>query len=235
MNSKLLDASLAPELATRPFKFTSRQGRDRRARLLAAARELLRENPPEAVSFADVCQKAEIPRPSAYHFFPDIKAIFLGLRLLHAESVIEAGLQLQEETFATWPQYLFRLVDVGVKATTDEPAFPPLLYGSGPNFSETREIGRSTDARLARLALDGMDRRFVLPVWPERDRVFAVGFAVIDSILRLSFRTEGAITEWMVAEAKRAALAYLRGYLPEFCPARPGAGAGSGPSESRSG
>ena len=43
MDEKLTDASLAPELGSRKFKFTSQQGRSRRTHLMTATRELLRE------------------------------------------------------------------------------------------------------------------------------------------------------------------------------------------------
>lgn len=78
MDTKLVDASLLPELALRLFKFTSKQGRTRRATPLVSALELLREKAPGEITLAMVCKRAEIPRPSAYHFFPYIEAIFLS-------------------------------------------------------------------------------------------------------------------------------------------------------------
>ena len=215
-----MDASLAPELAPRKFKFTSKPGRDRRTRILAAARELLQQKSPDEVSFADVCQKADIPRPSAYHFFPNIQAIFQGLRLLHAETLIQTAISIEEETFRTWEEYLRRLIDVGVEVTVSDAAFPQLIYGYGPDFAETREIRKNLDNRLARLALLGMEQRFVLPEWDKREEVFAVTFAIVDSILRLSFRTRGELAADLIEESKRAATAYLQSYIPAFCPAR---------------
>lgn len=93
---KLVDASLSPDLASRPFKFTSKQGRNRRTQLLTIALEFLREKSPEEISFADICKEANIPRPSAYHFFPNVEAIFHGIRLLHSESLIEKSLLVKK-------------------------------------------------------------------------------------------------------------------------------------------
>lgn len=220
VDSKLISASLSPKLAPREYKFTSKQGRDRRAKLLAAGLELLREKRPEQVSFADVCQKAEIPRPSAYHFFPNIQAIFLGIRLLHAENTIAEATKAGEKSYSTWMDYLSQLIDVGVEVTFDEPAFAQLIYDYPADYPEARGVGKGLDARLSRLALQGMDTRFILPDWPEREEVFGIALAIVDSIFRLSFRQKGKITDWMKTEAKKAAIAYLKSYLPEFAPSR---------------
>ena len=220
MDSRLNDASLAPELGPRKFKFTSRQGRDRRARLLGAARELLRETSPENISFADVCQKAEIPRPSAYHFFPNIQAIFHGLRLLHAETLMDRALELQDRQFDHWRNYLDALVDTARQVTLSDDAYPALIYGYGLDFVETREIGRDLDSRLAGLALQGMKQKFTLPDLPNLHEIFGIALAIIDSIFRQSFRRQGSISDEMAQEAKRAAAAYIQLYIPEFSPPR---------------
>ncbi|MCB1168998.1 MAG: TetR family transcriptional regulator [Leptospiraceae bacterium] len=226
MDSRLEDASLAPELGPRKFKFTSRQGRDRRTRLLGATRELLRERSPESISFADVCQKAEIPRPSAYHFFSNIQALFQGLRLLHAETLIQRTTELEHRSFPAWPDYLEALVDTAREVTLSDPAYPALIYGYGLDFAETREIGRDLDGRLARLALAGMQDRFQLPDMAGLEGICSIALSIIDSIFRHSYRRKGQITDAMALEAKRAAVAYLKLYIPELCPPRIDKGAG---------
>ncbi|MCB1137205.1 MAG: TetR family transcriptional regulator [Leptospiraceae bacterium] len=220
MDRRLEDASLTPELAPRKFKFTSRQGRDRRTRLLAAARELLREKSPDSISLADVCQKAEIPRPSAYHFFPNIQALFQGLRLLHAESLIQRALELEKRSFPAWPDYLEALVESAREVTLSDQAYPALIYGYGLDFAETRQIGKDLDSRLARLALAGMQARFQLPDIAGLEGICGIALSIIDSIFRHSYRRQGQISDEMVLEAKRAAVAYLKLYIPELCPAR---------------
>jgi AcrR family transcriptional regulator len=220
MDERLVDASLEPGLGPRRYKFTRREGRNRRTRLLESARELLRERAPEDVSFADVCERAGIPRPSAYHFFPNVQAIFLGLRLLHGEELIRAALTLNAESFDSWRAYLSRLVDAGVATTQGEPAFARLVYGYTVSDPELRKVGAELDARLARLTLAGLEDRFVLPAWEGRDAVFAIAFSIVDVILRLAYRQRASLEDFYVDEAKRACISYLRNYLPEVCPAR---------------
>ncbi|MDF3820438.1 TetR/AcrR family transcriptional regulator, partial [Leptospira sp. 96542] len=217
---RLLDASLSPDLASRPFKFTSKQGRNRRSQLLTITLGLLREKSPDEISFADICKQAKIPRPSAYHFFPNIEAIFHGIRLLHSEILIEKSLSLKNETFVTWKDYLERLIDVAVEVTNKEIAFPRLIYGYRMSNPEMRLVGQELDAKLANLATVGLMERFVLPRLKDGEQIFAVSFSIADSLLKLSYRTFGDFTPWMVTEAKKATISYLKNYLPDDCEKR---------------
>ncbi|TGM74053.1 TetR/AcrR family transcriptional regulator [Leptospira mtsangambouensis] len=214
---KLVDASLSPDLASRPFKFTSKQGRNRRTQLLTIALEFLREKSPEEISFADICKEAKIPRPSAYHFFPNVEAIFHGIRLLHSESLIEKSLLLKRESFDSWKTYIERSIDVAVEVTNKERAFPRLIYGYRMSNPEMRQVGQELDAKLANLAKLGLMDRFELPELEQTDQIFGVAFSIADSLLKHSYRTYGDFTTWMVSETKKATISYLKNYLPEVC------------------
>lgn len=208
------------DLVAGKFKFTSRKGRERRVKLLEAAKALLETKSPQDVSFADVCERARIPRPSAYHFFPDIQSVFLGVRLMHAEALVAALGSVERVRGDSWSRYFGRLVDAGVKVMRADRAATRLIYGGLGGWLEVKELGKALDARLAQLALEGLERRFELPSWPNREAVMAVAFTIVDSILRLSFRTNEELNEWMVDEAKRGAVSYLKNYLPEVLPVK---------------
>lgn len=214
----LSDDLLQKTLPPGQFKFTSKQGRARRTQLLNAAKELLLERASEDVSLADVCERAGIPRASAYHFFSNIQAVFLGLRVLHAESLLEAAQQLDAQEFDRWGDYFCALIDTGAQVMHRDVAAAKLIYGHVGDPASGRRLGQALDARLAQLALSGMTRRFQLPPWDQQEQVFAVGFTLVDSLLRLSWRQHGDITPWMTDEAKRAAISYLRNYVPEHLP-----------------
>lgn len=217
---KLVDASLSPDLASRPFKFTSKQGRNRRAQLLSIAFELLREKNPEEISFADICKKAKIPRPSAYHFFPNVEAIFHGIRLLHSEGVVEKLIALKNQNFRTWKEYIEKSIDVAVEVTNSELAFPRLIYGYRMSHPEMRLVGQELDAKLANITKEGLVQKFELNHLDTLDRVFGVAISIADSLLKLSYRTYGDFTPWMVGEAKKATISYLLNYFPEVCEPR---------------
>ncbi len=214
-DERIMDASLSPDLSQKKFKFTSQQGRSRRTELLSATRELLRELPPEEVTFALACERAGIPRASAYHFFPNIGALFLGLRLFHAEVLADALAEVDARRFRTWQDYLRCLISVGAQITREDPALMRLIYGMNGGVTETRDVGKSVDAKIARIVLERLEERFHVPVWPQREQSVAIAFAIIDSVFRLSFREHGEITNDLIREAGRAAVAYLRSYLPE--------------------
>jgi AcrR family transcriptional regulator len=216
----LHDDLLAKTLPPGQFKFTSKQGRARRMQLLNAAKELLQERPSEEVSLADVCQRADIPRASAYHFFSNIQAVFLGLRVLHAESLIEALGAVRGSDFDHWRDYFGALIDQGARALRNDPAATQLVYGNLGSLSEARRLGEVLDARLAEMAVQGLADRFALPSWDQQAQVFGVAFTLVDSVFRLSWRQHGTVTSWMQDEARRAAISYLRNYLPEVLPVR---------------
>ncbi len=213
MDTKLVDASLLPGLAPRPFKFTSKQGRTRRAILLSSALELLREKAPEDITLAMVCERAEIPRPSAYHFFPNIEAIFLGIRMLHGEMMIEKAAELQKGDFACWQAYIEQVIAAAVDVTKSEPAFTRLIYGYGAMLSGARELGQNIDRRMARTSLEGLRSHFGIKPFEGDEEVASIALAVGDSVLRYSYRTYDDLTEPMVQEAQRAVVAYLSTYL----------------------
>jgi AcrR family transcriptional regulator len=214
----LSDDLLQKTLPPGQFKFTSKQGRARRMQLLNAAKELLQERAAEDVSLADVCERAGIPRASAYHFFSNIQAVFLGLRVLHAEALIEALGDVHGADFDHWRDYFAALIDKGAQALLRDAAATRLIYGNLGSMAEARRLGEVLDARLAEIALQGLTQRFQLPQWEQQDQVFAVAFTLVDSVFRLSWRQRATITDWMIEEAKRAAISYLRNYLPELLP-----------------
>ena len=214
MDTKLLDTSLLPELAPRPYKFTSKQGRSRRALLLTSALELLREKTPEDITLAMVCERAGIPRPSAYHFFPNIEAIFLGIRLLHGENAIEQVNTLNEEKFDCWQDYIERFITIVVNVTNSEPAFPRLTYGYGSTLIGAREIGRDIDTRLAHVSLSGLHQHFDIPNFEREEEILCIALALGDAVLRLCYRIHGELQENMVQETKCAVISYLANYLP---------------------
>lgn len=70
------NSELARQLVPNKFKFTSHQGRIRRQKLMMSAKKLSINKPIKDITLAEVCEEAGIPRASAYHFFPNIAAVF---------------------------------------------------------------------------------------------------------------------------------------------------------------
>ncbi|TGL90663.1 TetR/AcrR family transcriptional regulator [Leptospira congkakensis] len=187
---------------------------DRRKVLLHALRELLRIEEPEAVTFAKVCARAEIPRASAYHFFPNMGAMYLGLRLVHADLVSLRLEKLKASDFVTWQDYVRLLAKEAASVVREDRALLRVVYGV--RSEETKHIGKTLDSTIVNLALAQVEEQFVLPNLSEMARKFAIAVSLIDSVFRYSYREGGDISDEMVNEAGRAAIAYLRCYLPEY-------------------
>ncbi|TGL37544.1 TetR/AcrR family transcriptional regulator [Leptospira perdikensis] len=199
------------------IKQVSSQTKDhhRRAILIQSLRDLLREEEdPSSVTFAKVCSRAKIPRASAYHFFPHMGAMYLGLRLVHSDLVSLRLEKVETVSFATWQDYVFFLAREAASVVREDLALMRVVYGI--RNEETRHVGKELDSTIARIALSQVEARFILPDIPGIARKVGIAVSLIDSVFRFSFREEGEITEEMVTEAGRAAVAYLRSYLPEF-------------------
>ncbi|MFZ8991002.1 MAG: TetR/AcrR family transcriptional regulator, partial [Pseudohongiellaceae bacterium] len=58
---------------------TQARGRERRQRLIESARTLLDVHRMDELSLADIASHAGIPTGSAYHFFPNVTAVYQAL------------------------------------------------------------------------------------------------------------------------------------------------------------
>lgn len=192
------------------------RGKDhsRRILLVQSLRELLREEDPSSITFARVCERAKIPRASAYHFFPNMGALYLGLRLVHSELVSARLERVDTSEFETWQDYVHFLAREAASVVREDLALMRVVYGV--RNEETKDVGKALDSTIAKLALSQVEDRFVIPDLPDMARKVGIAVSLIDSVFRYSFREQGEITEEMVSEAGRAAVAYLRSYLPEF-------------------
>ena len=54
-----------------------------------------------------------------------------------------------------------------------------------------------------------------MPEYENIEQVLLVTLGIIDSVFKLSYRQEHAVTDAYIQEAITAAIAYLRCYLPE--------------------
>ncbi len=205
----------SPEVhAGQDLKLGGPYGRGRRAALIQALRELLREQSPESLTFAKICERADIPRASAYHFFPNMGALYLGLRLVHAEFLAAHLSQVDTSQFESWQDYVYFLAAEAAKVVREDPAFMRVVYGV--RNEETMHVGKELDSKIASIALWQVEDRFEIPPWTDAPRKVGIAIAIIDSVFRYSFREQGTITDEIVREAGRAAVAYLRCYLPEY-------------------
>ncbi|MBS9778990.1 MAG: TetR/AcrR family transcriptional regulator [Moraxellaceae bacterium] len=211
----LVNSELAKQLVPNKFKFTSQQGRIRRQKLLMGARELSKTRLISEISLADICQEADIPRASAYHFFPNVDSIFLALRFLNAIELLEGIKEVDISNYDRWQGYLTAVVDKAVKLLNDDPTKAKLVYeANAPDF-EGKDYGTKVEYQVSKIFYDNLDVQYHIIDYDRIKNITLIGYSIVNAIFTISYRQHGCITDYYRQEAVTACIAYLRSYLPE--------------------
>ncbi|WP_201574294.1 TetR/AcrR family transcriptional regulator [Psychrobacter sp. H8-1] len=218
MEDILVDSELAKKLVPNKFKFTSQQGRARRQKLLMGAKKLSETKAINDITLADVCEEAGIPRASAYHFFPNIEAIFLALRFLNAIEILEILATVEIEDYDRWQGYLTAIIERSVGIFYDDSTKAKLIYDTNTPDFEGDSFGEDIDLQIVELVYERLTQRYELPNFGDVKDMLMVTFSIINGIFTLSYRRYEEITDKYLQEATIAAIAYLRCYLPENLP-----------------
>ncbi len=214
----LVDSELAKKLVPNKFKFTSQQGRVRRQKLLMGAKKLSETRSINDISLADVCEEAGIPRASAYHFFPNIEAIFLALRFLNAIEILEILTTVETVDYDRWQGYLTALIQRCVNIFHDDQTKAKLIYDTNTPDFEGDSFGEDMDHQIVELVYKRLSERYEMPKFEDLQDIFLVTYSIINGIFTLSYRRHEGITDNYLQEATTASIAYLRCYLPEKLP-----------------
>lgn len=214
----LVDSELAKKLVPNKFKFTSQQGRVRRQKLLMGAKKLSETRSINDISLADVCEEAGIPRASAYHFFPNIEAIFLALRFLNAIEILEILTTVETVDYDRWQGYLTALIQRCVNIFHDDQTKAKLIYDTNTPDFEGDSFGEDMDHQIVELVYKRLSERYEMPKFEDLQDIFLVTYSIINAIFTLSYRRHEGITDNYLQEATTASIAYLRCYLPEKLP-----------------
>lgn len=214
----LVDSELARRLVPNKFKFTSQQGRLRRQKLLAAAKELSATRPISEISLADVCEKADIPRASAYHFFPNVEAIFLALRFLNAMEIFKKLETVDAKQFSRWQAYITAMVDTGVEVIQADPTVARLIYETNTPDFEGNAFGSEIEKSISQMVYNKLAEHYKMPALDTIYQQLLVAYGIINGVFILAYRFEQEITDSYRQEAITAVIAYLRCYLPENLP-----------------
>ncbi len=211
----LVNSELAKQLVPSKFKFTSHQGRIRRQKLLMGAKELSKTKAISEISLADICQEADIPRASAYHFFPNVDSIFLALRFLNAIELLEGIKDVDVNNYERWQGYLTAMVDKGVRLLNDDPTKAKLVYEANTPDFEGELYGDKIEFQVIKIFYDNLSSRYNIIDYDRIKSISLIAYSVINAIFTISYRQYGYITEYYRQEAITACIAYLRSYLPE--------------------
>ncbi|WP_201528172.1 MULTISPECIES: TetR/AcrR family transcriptional regulator [Psychrobacter] len=214
----LVDSELARKLVPNKFKFTSQQGRVRRQKLLMGAKKLSETHSINDITLAAVCEEAGIPRASAYHFFPNIEAIFLALRFLNAIDILEILATVETANYDKWQGYLTALIERGVKIFHNDQTKAKLIYSANTPDFEGDSFGEDIDHQIVQLVYKRLSECYEMPKLGNIEDILLVTYSIINGVFTLSYRHHESITDNYLQEAITASISYLRCYLPEKLP-----------------
>ncbi|WP_199508183.1 MULTISPECIES: TetR/AcrR family transcriptional regulator [unclassified Psychrobacter] len=214
----LVDSELAKQLVPNKFKFTSQQGRARRQKLLMGAKKLSETKAINDISLADVCEEAGIPRASAYHFFPNVEAIFLALRFLNAIEILEVLNTVETADCDRWQGYLTALIERCVSIFHSDQTKAKLIYDTNTPDFEGDSFGEDIDHQIVKLVYKRLAERYEMPRYEDIQDTLLIALSIINGVFTLSYRQHERITDNYLQEALTASIAYLRCYLPEKLP-----------------
>lgn len=218
INDVLVDSELAKKIVPNKFKHTSKQGRIRRQKLLMAAKKLSERHNIQDITLVDICEEAGIPRASAYHFFPNVEAIFLALRFLNYMDTFQALEKVEVSKFDRWQDYITEVLLQSAHLFNNDVTKTKLMYGvNSPDF-DSGDYEEQVDHSMVSMLVDKISSHYNMESFKDIEEKFLVTYYMIHSIFSLSFKQHDEITKEMSQEAVTAAIAYLRCYLPEHLP-----------------
>jgi AcrR family transcriptional regulator len=187
-------------------------GRKRRKALLDATYDLLCEIDIEEISFRDIAARAKIPEGSAYHFFANRFDIFAALGKDLSDQFAKAHAKpVPQSRRRTWKQLAGHLVDVGAAVYARSPPARQLLIG-GKTPPQVKQADRINDRAVGEAMHQSFSRYYDIPDTEAMRNAFYYFIEITDMMFTLSIIEHGEITPGMLAEAKRAGVAYLETY-----------------------
>ena len=191
-----------------------KNGIARRRRLLDAARLLLQDHDLDEISLGDVAAEAKVPKGSAYHFYSDIKDLYVSL-LAEVEEELQAILQTPiRRRVDSWEGVVEILNKRGMNYYAEHPASMKLQVGT-KTPPDLKLHDRKSDVALGKIYEQQINAFFELPEIDNRSTIFFRAIEIADLMFSLSVLEHGYITPEMEEEAKRAMCAYLGCYIPK--------------------
>ena len=190
------------------------RSRERLARMLDAAEELLVAEGPGALTTTRVASAAGVSVGSLYQYLPDKEAIveaLAGRYLAEFEGLMEA---LAEEASAApgrWTDPVGRLLDVFAQRYRDRPGYRALWFGRelAPGL---RAADRDNKAALAG-RLERVLRTLGLGDGADLETAARAGVLIADALLQEAFRSDARGEAALIGEAKRVLRLYLADVL----------------------
>ncbi|TCL00597.1 TetR family transcriptional regulator [Shimia isoporae] len=210
-------------MATKPKTRRGPQARGlvRRQQLEDAAEKLLESKDIDQISLADIAKEAGIPVASAYSFYTNVSDLFSNLLVKHTGLMFDAAVAPVEPAKSeSWQMIVGQVIDGIADYLRSSRTVQQLRLSNKvmPEVRYTDERPRGADFAL-RLQ-DLISEAYVLPACVGGERPLVIMLDIAEAVLVGEYLRTDRVSEESVEEAKRAALAYLRLYVPEYLPRR---------------
>lgn len=194
-----------------------RRGIERFEHLLDATEALLSESPESDISLSLVAQRAAVPLPSIYHFFPNKDAILVALAQRYHAALAQMAQSPLDPPPVTWQDIIRIRQTRGVAYLNAHPSALRLFMGAGVSV-EVRNLDLQGNASLAIARAAEFRHWFDCRTIPDLEHRLAISIGIMDGIWAISWSQHRYITPDYLGESIRASVTYLRCYLPEILP-----------------
>lgn len=188
--------------------------------LLDATQALLVEAPDAEISLAGIAERADVPLPSIYHFFPNRNAILVALAVRFHDELAQAAEAPLDPAPVTWQEIIERRLTSGAAYLNAHPAALRLFMGAGVSV-EVRNLDFRGNASLAETRANEFQRWFDCTAFSDLEDWLAVSIGLVDGIWALSWSKHRHLSDPHITESIRAAISYLRCFLPDVLPLAP--------------
>ncbi len=181
----------------------------RLASLLDAAAASIDSHGFERLTTAMVAERAGASIGTVYRYFPDRISVLQAVAARAVSRFEErAHRTLYSGDFSNWWQAIDALVDAGIDAFRNEPAFASLRFGDMLDL-RPRENSHTGSSNISRIISGFLASRFGYKDDEKLALHLEVGFNIVDSLMHRAFMFDASGDEEFLAQAKFS----LRNYL----------------------
>lgn len=185
-----------------------RNGIVRFNKLLDATERLIERMPVSEITLNLIATEADVPRVSAYHFFPGVDAVLASLYDRFLEEMLEHA--VNANSGATWQEGLRRMFESGRAFYESRGAAMQLVLS--PALPKNINSG---NRRFGRAIFDWLCGNFAIEASDDLLLACEVLVEIVDSVWSKSYQEHRRITDRLFDESVLAATRYLSAYLPK--------------------
>ena len=209
------DAKTIDELA--PYRRPSQaRGEAKFDKLLDVAHSLIEKRGVDDFSLTDVAREAGVATGSAYHFFPNLEAVFIALVERYDKKFSElVSDPIDTAAVETWPDMLAIHFEKARQFINANPPALILIIGPGRSW-QSKQVDTIGDSNIANAMVGNFERLFILPDHPPPAQLLHMGIRILEGIWELSVQQHGCVTEEFARETTRAVTEYMKLYWPLY-------------------